>query len=791
MAETAYALWAISEELLSMGDVSKSITCLEAIIQSGIRYYPEIQLKTNLRVSELYIKYTQNFDRAKQLLDNAISCTENLKNETEYNILCYYLLSRVYHKTGQTNLHKQILKQGLKYESHSLWYQYFQLELATIYLAENNTTGLLECLNLGAQSALKKGDQATQILFSHTKIQYFLNNEDYNQAESLLNEVENQLNQFLSQQQQTPALGDDGNVIYEDGVRLYHANSPVKSPAAKLMQRKTALYTMLQTHYHLLNTIFLINTGNYATAFKMLENLHQLIKSISSMDIASVFYYWLPQAILYSTTYLLSAITNRPFSNIQTTIGFCNKGIQLIDSILSRELFDKNGFIQSEQVDYIKSLINLKYNLLESIASSCLTTCNLNDAILTINQMALLFEAYPQILENEKYIINVLLGLFSIAINYLPFAVSHLNRALENCNNEDSKTIIRIHLCVVLLQQNNIEMATNIVYTNLKPQANHPTKRIIRAGVALCEGLLSFHSFNGNTEVLQQAKIKIKECMSIANGSLSHNQLAAMSLNILGDIFLQEDFSLQHIPTVLKSSLVLSHRSDDVFSKLHALTHLSSLYEKNKDYISQSHNMNYKISTTNLWRDSVESTFNIPETKYLLESYLGIGTPSSSSSNQQQEAQSDIVKVIQNNEANPMMIAEGIEEQNQIQSKKHHQQEVDEEEDQNHNHMEYEEVIDIETVENVDCINDAVIKDFDDETDNIKINIQRKKSKRLKERNRTSSLPSSTSTSSTSSKKGASLKKTSSSSVIQPTTQFSPIKTRSRTRKAMASININ
>lgn len=69
----AHCFWALAEESFAATNVRDAILCLEAICQSQHRFYPQIEVKTRLRLADWYLKYTNNVDHAKHHLSQAVS----------------------------------------------------------------------------------------------------------------------------------------------------------------------------------------------------------------------------------------------------------------------------------------------------------------------------------------------------------------------------------------------------------------------------------------------------------------------------------------------------------------------------------------------------------------------------------------------------------------------------------------------------------------------------------------------------------------------------------------------
>jgi len=103
-----------------------------------------------------------------------------------------------------------------------------------------------------------------------------------------------------------------------------------------------------------------------------------------------------------------------------------------------------------------------------------------------------------------------------------------------------------------------------------------------------------------------------------------------MALNALGSVFLSDDLdgNLLKTVTVLKSALMLSHRSEDFYSKLHSLNLLIFLYEKrNGDPINQSYILSIKSKKEQELAKAMNTVETLPDTIRLLTKYLPLQTP--------------------------------------------------------------------------------------------------------------------------------------------------------------------
>lgn len=74
--ELSHYFWALAEESLNNSNIHDAILFLEAIVQN-LRTYPHTEVRTKLRLIDLYLRYTDHYQKAKEHLDSIVS-TYNL-----------------------------------------------------------------------------------------------------------------------------------------------------------------------------------------------------------------------------------------------------------------------------------------------------------------------------------------------------------------------------------------------------------------------------------------------------------------------------------------------------------------------------------------------------------------------------------------------------------------------------------------------------------------------------------------------------------------------------------------
>jgi len=185
-----------------------------------------------------------------------------------------------------------------------------------------------------------------------------------------------------------------------------------------------------------------------------------------------------------------------------------------------------------------------------------------------------------------------MLGLYSFSIADFDNAINNFITAGKKVKNNENEFFSNFYQALVYLSQNQGEKAVGLVNFFQSSNIEKNSNNIIGASKSFIEGLLYHHQ-----NKYQLSRQKIKDCLSLTNGILAHNQLASYCLNILGSIYIKENTNLVHAVTILKSSLVISYRCEDLTNQLYTIYLLSILYSRQKDHINESYNTSYQITT--------------------------------------------------------------------------------------------------------------------------------------------------------------------------------------------------
>lgn len=213
--QLSHCLWALAEESLNNSFIHDAILCLEAVIQN-LRVFPHTEVRTKLRLVDLYLRYTEHWSKAKEHLDSIVSrhITSsdmldsfnkggrlfaqkrifNIQLPATMRLHVIYFQSIIYERSGQAKSLKQVLQRGTEFcENHTEfpdWYHFFLLEQARALAQEQNGDGAIELLQKGLASAEKKSSNVTvqllelisitpQVLFQLALAQQYASKSDH------------------------------------------------------------------------------------------------------------------------------------------------------------------------------------------------------------------------------------------------------------------------------------------------------------------------------------------------------------------------------------------------------------------------------------------------------------------------------------------------------------------------------------------------------------------------------------------------------------------------------------
>eukprot|EP01130_Rhizamoeba_saxonica_P003088 TRINITY_DN1333_c0_g1_i1.p1 TRINITY_DN1333_c0_g1~~TRINITY_DN1333_c0_g1_i1.p1 ORF type:complete len:645 (+),score=91.50 TRINITY_DN1333_c0_g1_i1:247-2181(+) len=563
-------LWGIAEQFVYSGEIRNAILCLEAIVQSPISLFITDEAKTRIRLTEILLKYTQNHTEAKLHIDMASTLLDQVPSEKDLKLQVYYFYSIIYERLNNKSGLKQVLGLGLElskdFDFH--WYQFFLLKMAKVCgIDESDMVQATEYLQLGIETTKKVDSLPFQILFNLSCLQLNLHANDLESCVHYMNEAQELLFHFRSECRKSVRRGS-----FSKNTRKDHINSPFKSPSSKLLNEKTQTLMMLEIQYHILIIIYNIQKADYKDIFNTLENLQKLVNSLANAESDLVKFTWLPKTHIYLCTYLLSIYCNKPIGNYETISGFIEKGVKLTSDLYKQEGNKRYIIFGGDQ--FVSSLIRYRFKFHENQIYINLCRSNLSTAIKGIAQCHKLCRKYPKYLDpiQAGTTLNILLGLYSYLTGNTEYAKQHLSSAfLKSDENSEVALIAMIHKSLIHLSCNEPGPVFEFVNAFSERLRAHRSS-LIRASLLFIEARLS-HIQKKNDE----AKEKIKECLAIANGTVVHNQLASVALNFLGMMTMLDGVYNERAETILKSALVISYKSEDLYNQLQSQKLLSEL----------------------------------------------------------------------------------------------------------------------------------------------------------------------------------------------------------------------
>ncbi|XP_056850601.1 sister chromatid cohesion protein SCC4 isoform X1 [Raphanus sativus] len=159
-AAVAEGLWGLADHHEKLGDIGKTIKCLEAICQSQISFLPLVEVKTRLRVSALLLRYSHNVNHAKSHLERSLLLLKSIPSSFDLKFRTFSLLSHCYHLLASFPPQRNLLLKALELASSVpqdlsayLWSCNFNSQLANTFIIQADFPSSLSALESGFLSA--------------------------------------------------------------------------------------------------------------------------------------------------------------------------------------------------------------------------------------------------------------------------------------------------------------------------------------------------------------------------------------------------------------------------------------------------------------------------------------------------------------------------------------------------------------------------------------------------------------------------------------------------------------
>lgn len=159
-AAVAEGLWGLADHHQKLGEIGKTIKCLEAICQSQISFLPLVEVKSRLRVSALLLRYSHNVNHAKSHLERSLLLLKSIPSSYDLKFRTYSLLSHCYHLLASFPPQRNLLLKALELASSVpqdvsayLWSCNFNSQLANTFIIQADFPSSLSALESGFLSA--------------------------------------------------------------------------------------------------------------------------------------------------------------------------------------------------------------------------------------------------------------------------------------------------------------------------------------------------------------------------------------------------------------------------------------------------------------------------------------------------------------------------------------------------------------------------------------------------------------------------------------------------------------
>jgi len=190
-----------SDQIKIQNLILTAIKCLLSILNSPIckqLITPKVEAKTRFKLGEILYIYTDNYYEAEQHIQKAYMLCKKLNcSDLKYRIIDIHIKiseknnSKTMNETNLYGLIKQASNEALL-ERNVYWYYYFQLK-ALNRLYNLNKHEFLNEVDTIINKALENVDIEIMIALLLYKVQYLINNKNYEEMENSFRQIDNLL----------------------------------------------------------------------------------------------------------------------------------------------------------------------------------------------------------------------------------------------------------------------------------------------------------------------------------------------------------------------------------------------------------------------------------------------------------------------------------------------------------------------------------------------------------------------------------------------------------------------
>ncbi|CAH2070386.1 unnamed protein product [Thlaspi arvense] len=601
-AALAEGLWGLADHHEKLGEIGKTIKCLEAICQSQISFLPLVEVKTRFRVSALLLRYSHNVNHAKSHLERCLLLLKSIPSSFDLKFRTFSLLSHCYHLLASFPPQRNLLLKALELASSVpqdvsayLWSCNFNSQLANTFVIQADFPSSLSALESGFLSASQICYPELQMFFTasmlHVHIMQwtddysvekavqrcdeiwqnissdktercaglFFYNEmlhvfyrlrlcDYKNAQHHVDRLDQAMNAHSHKMQEVQQLEDELSSLNHSLSRYNlpsRERSALSARQSQLQERVNALSPSSSTTDNSLEPAYFGNTDRAWTA--------RLLLSPSPIDGE-----WLPKSAIYALVHLMVVISGRPKGQFKECSKRIDSGLQII------------------QDELIKLGITDEMQFLENRVALELTRSEYAEAQEALVEMKSLFTRFPTILQASECVIEMLRGQYSHSVGCYSEATFHCIEATKLTESKSMQATCQAFAAVSYLTIGDAESSSKALdlIGPICGMTNSLSGVREEASILFAYGLLLMKQ-----QDLQEARNRLAKGLQIAHTHMSNLQLVSQYLTLLGNLALCLHDTVQ-AREILRSSLTLAKKLSDIPTQLWVLSIFTALYQQ-------------------------------------------------------------------------------------------------------------------------------------------------------------------------------------------------------------------
>ncbi|XP_010443042.1 PREDICTED: MAU2 chromatid cohesion factor homolog [Camelina sativa] len=618
----AEGLWGLADHHQKLGEIGKTIKCLEAICQSQISFLPLVEVKSRLRVSSLLLRYSHNVNHAKSHLERSLLLLKSIPSSYDLKFQTYSLLSHCYHLLGSFPPQRNLLLKALELASSApqdvsacLWSCNFNSQLANTFINESDFSSSLSALESGffsasqicftelqmfftasmlhvhiiqwtddysVEKAVQRCDEIWQTISSDKTDRcpgLFFYNEmlhvfyrlrlcDYKNAQHHVDRLDQAMNAHSHKMQEIQQLLNELSSV-NHSLSSYdlpsRERSALSARQSQLQERVNALSPSSTTDKSLESAYF----GNTDHGWT-----ERLLLSPSPIDGE-----WLPKSAIYALVHLMVVISGRPKGLFKECSKRIESGLQIIqDELIKLGITDevRETDLRRTAIWMSTIFLILQMQFLENRVALELTRSDYVEAEEALVEMKNLFTRFPTILQASECVIEMLRGQYSHSVGCYDEAAFHCIEATKLTGSTSMQASCQAFAAVSYLTIGDAESSSKAL--DLIGPLNGMTNSLSgvreEASILFAYGLLLMKQ-----QDLQEARNRLAKGLQIAHNHMGNLQLVAQYLTLLGNLALSLHDTVQ-AREILRSSLTLAKKLYDLPTQLWIVSIFTALYQQ-------------------------------------------------------------------------------------------------------------------------------------------------------------------------------------------------------------------